>query len=396
MKGAGRVSSGKLSILVLGASGIIGREICRAAAIQSHRVYALSRGRKPLSLGTESADHVTPIVLDGYDAEALSVAVDGMTFDVVVDLLSFKPEQLLNFLDVLADRCAQYVFVSSATVYGSAPSPGLIAEDSPLAHADWRYPEDKVTCENVLKSECEARRLSYTVVRPYITYSNQRIAFGAWETDTVLTRIARRDPVVIGTEIAAARTTLTHSSDLARGIVALMANSSATNEIFHVVSDEVVSWRQVYETAAGILGEELRERHASASELLRVFPNLRGKVLDRSMDRAFNIDKFRKACPDFEFEYDLASGYRQAISTHLRTSPLSYRSEGRMDRLVKSAAISAHQRISLHRRVNELGIRSGKDLVEYLSGYSAVLDQMRARAKSFGSVGATRDPYAVG
>jgi nucleoside-diphosphate-sugar epimerase len=283
------------------------------------------------------------ITVDASDGEALAAALRDREFDVVVDLVSFAPAQLQALLRLFAGRCGQYMFVSSATVYEGVQPPNRLTEDARRVVGPWSYPQQKIDCEALLASEAKVSGQAYTVVRPYITYSDQRLAFGVWETHDVLGRLEMGWPVVIGDDLVDTATSLTHASDLARGMVELMGNSAALNEDVHIASDETTTWREVFEKAADLLGGEANIVASTSDRMTRAFPELQGKLFDRALGRSFDNSKFLRMCPDFRFECSFEEGYASALDRLRRPGeqPRNQTFQGRLDRLAADSASGA-------------------------------------------------------
>lgn len=360
------------SLLILGGTGIIGRELCATAQASGHRVSVVSRGRKPIQSST-----IELIVGDARDALALTEALAGRYFDAVVDLVSYTAEQVDQNLSIMANRCGQYVFVSSATVYSGSGPDNYITEGSPrVKNGRWSYPALKLMAEDALRAKCLRTGQVYTIVRPYITYSSQRIPFGAWETESVLGRILAERPVFIGEAMARSVTSLTHAEDLANGIVQLLGNPSALNEDFHIASDEWVTWAEVQTIAAEVLDKPLQLVVLPDDRVASLFPELLGKIEDRLMDRKFDNGKLLRATPGFEFQYSVRAGFAAAIEALLsqglpRSSP-AY--QGRLDRLADSSrSLRAERR--MHARA--LMRQSPVDYLRYASGRHPLLSALK-------------------
>lgn len=319
----------KSKVLVLGATGIIGKELCFELSRSGVDVFALSRRQ------ANGIDGVNWIFADVRDVDALGDKISGHSFDAVVDLVSFNSDQVSGILELFKGRCGQYVFVSSATVFDSSDG-NVITEKSALVTSGWSYPLEKIQAERLLRNRCRETGQIYTIVRPYITYSPQRVSFGIWEDESVVPRLQAGVPVIIGDELRAVETTLTHSHDLAKAISSLVGNESATNEDFNVVTSESTSWSQVYELAAELLDRNLKVIDCSVFEILEVLPRLRGKVEDRLMRRVFDNTKLMTACPGLEFSYSVRNGYSQILSTYRGSNKTSATTEGLISQLTAS------------------------------------------------------------
>lgn len=390
--------TGALSVLVLGATGIIGQHLTDVASRCGHRVCAVSRGRNRRGL-MPGVEH---IAADVRSPARIAGALGSRRFDVVVDLLSYSPDELASTLSWVTPRCGQYVFVSSATVYASAALPDLITEASPRVISTWAYPMLKIECERQLVAHADRSRLQYTIVRPYITYSGQRVPFGPWETHQVLRRLIARRPVVIGNEIAARTTSLTHSEDLARAIVALFANERALNDDFHVASPEQVTWREVYDIAAQVLDTDAHIVAAPFRDIAHAFPDLLGKFADRQLDRAFDTVKLLRACPDFQYQHSVTAGYERSIPevlSHEIPAPDPFY-EGKIDRIVARRTSRSFDRAGRRAFRASLARTSRRSYLSYLSGRFERLERamhvVRSLVDSTGTLGPDRATSLVG
>lgn len=354
------------TVLVLGATGIIGRELVGAAIGRGFDVVAISR--RPQA----SSDlRIRYVAVDGYDTPALCTALEGLRFVAVIDLLSFTASQLEASLYGLAGLLDQYIFFSSATVYASAGAERPITEDWPRVQEGWAYPLKKIECEHRLRDLCAKLGIVYTIVRPYITYSDQRIPFGPWESETVLARLAERRPIIIGDEIARARTSLTDSRDLARATLQLVSNPAAINEDFHIASPETQTWSDVYAVAGQIMGVVPWIISIPTAKVLDVFPDLSGKISDRLLNRSFDNSKLLSACPGFTFEHSLRDGFTAAIAGYqalgVRRNAPGY--VGYMDRVIVSSSADAAIRKERRRYARGELRRSLGDFLRYEVSY---------------------------
>lgn len=355
---------------MLGATGIIGRELVAALARSGRDVVGVSR-HPP-----RSADpRISYLAVDGRDPDALCGRLRGRRFAAVVDLLSFTVDGLEASLRAVGPQCGQYVFISSATVYAGAGPDGRLTEDSPLIDGGWGYPLRKIECERRLVEMCAGSGLPYTIVRPYITYSDQRVPFGPWETDEVLPRLVAGRPVVIGDEIADARTSLTDSRDLAQAIQLLLGNVAALNEAFHIANPETQTWSEVYAVAGQVLGREPWVIPTPTAQILSRFPQLAGKVFDRRLDRAFDDAKLKAACPGFAFEHSLRDGLAEAIAGHQASGARhgAPRNVGKVDRVIAGRVREPSVRRERRRHARALLARAPGDFVRYEVGYRPLL-----------------------
>lgn len=115
----------KLSILILGGTGFLGPHTVRAARSRGHTVTLFNRGKTNDNLFPELE------TLHGdrnNDLEALK----GRDWDAVVDTSAYYPRVVRDSAGLLKGHIGQYVLISTVSVYGVFPTPGM-DETAPVA-----------------------------------------------------------------------------------------------------------------------------------------------------------------------------------------------------------------------------------------------------------------------
>src|SRR5690349_20835589 len=123
------------SVLYIGGTGVISSACVAESIARGSDVTILNRGTSTTHPAHPDAEALTA---DVRDAAAVRDAVGGREFDVVVDFLSFTPDQVRQQLDQFADHAGQYVFISSASAYQTPPSRLPVIESTPLRHPFWQ------------------------------------------------------------------------------------------------------------------------------------------------------------------------------------------------------------------------------------------------------------------
>jgi nucleoside-diphosphate-sugar epimerase len=138
-----------MSLLVLGGTAWLGREVVRAAHGRGYEVTVLARGAS----GPVPRD-VEAVVADRDDPDAYDTLTT-RDWDAVVDV-SRQPSHVAGAVQALRERAASWVFVSSCSVYADHGTPGA-DESAPLLEPDERdddgfetYGQRKVSCEQVV------------------------------------------------------------------------------------------------------------------------------------------------------------------------------------------------------------------------------------------------------
>ena len=142
---------GGKKILILGGTGFLGPHIVDAARGRGHTLTLFNRGKTNPGLFPNIEQ------LHG-DRKGDLKALEGRTWDAVVDTSGYFVQEVRDSATLLKDAVKQYVFISTISVYADTSKPG-IDESSPVAKLPAGVDEstDKVTNETygALKALCE-------------------------------------------------------------------------------------------------------------------------------------------------------------------------------------------------------------------------------------------------
>jgi nucleoside-diphosphate-sugar epimerase len=123
--------------------------------------------------------------------------------------------------------------------------------------------------------------------------------------------------------------TMTHNSDFAKGFVGLMGNIHAIGESVQIMSDEVVTWNQVYQAIADTLGVELKPYYVPSDFLAKCTPSalsnydFTGSLIgDKSNSVVFDCSKLKRLVPEFVATKRFDTGIREVIKNVLSTPSL--------------------------------------------------------------------------
>lgn len=298
-----------MRVLFLGGTGTISSGCTPVVLEAGHELWHLNRGRSHLP----TPPQVHSLQADVRDKQQVSRVIGDQTWDVVVQWLAFTPEHVLQDLEVFAGRTAQYIFISSASVYQKPPPCWLITEETPADNPFWQYSRDKVACERLLAAQSE---LPWTVIRPSHTYGPSQIpiAIGSWHRPYTIVDRMRRGAAVLVPGDGTSVWTLTHHSDFAQGFVGLLGHPDAIGEVFHITSEEALSWNQIYELVASAAGTSPKLLHVPTDALrwqdAEEWSSLWG---DKSHCAVFDNSKVRRLVPNFRPRVPFAEGVRRSV-----------------------------------------------------------------------------------
>lgn len=300
-----------MKVLFIGGTGTIS-SACSVRAIEKGiDLTLLNRGQAQRA--PAAGAHI--INVDVRDSQAVKLALQDHSFDVVVNWVAYTPDQVQADIDLFAGKVGQYVFISSASAYQTPPANLPIRESTPLDNPVWEYSRNKIACEELLIKTYRQTHFPFTIVRPSHTYDRSYIPLPGGYTD--IDRMLRGKPVIVHGD-GSSIWTLTHHVDFARGFVGLLGNSRAIAEIFHITSDEWLTWNQIYRLLGRAAGVEPELVHVP-SDLIAAYDRRIGDSLlgDKAHSAIFDNHKIKQVVPEFQATIPFAEGARQIIAWHL-------------------------------------------------------------------------------
>ena len=299
-----------MKALFIGGTGFISTAVSRMAIAQGVELHLLNRGSRIAHLPGSHR-----LTADIQRPEDVRAAVGDTEFDVVVDWIAYTPDDIERDIALFRGRVGQYVFISSASAYQKPPADYLVTESTPLHNPYWEYSRGKIACEDRLMRAFHDDGFPVTIVRPSMTYdSNLPIALGGWGTYTLADRLMAGRSIIVHGD-GSALWVVTHADDLARGLLGLLGNERALGQAFHITSDEVLTWNQIYQTIAEALGVEANIVHIPSDFIVRVAPQMSGSLLgDKTWSVVFDNSKIKAFVPGFEAIVPFRDGIRRTLA----------------------------------------------------------------------------------
>lgn len=299
-----------MKILFIGGTGVISTAVSRLAVARGLDLYHLNRGQRQTNV-----PGVKTIIADIHQMEGLQAALKGEQFDVVVDWIAYTPADIERDLALFRGRVKQFVFISSASAYQKPPTHYIVTESTPLHNPYWEYSRNKIFAEARLMQAYREENFPVTIVRPSYTYEfNIPVALGGWLCYTVASRLKKGLPVVIHGD-GSSLEVLTHAEDFARGFLGLLGNSQALGHPFQITSDEVLTWKQIYETIAEALGVEANIVYVPSDFIARVVPSLYGSLIgDKTWSLIYDNSKIKQFVPGYQAVIPFREGIRRTLA----------------------------------------------------------------------------------
>ncbi len=336
-----------MRVLFIGGTGIISTACTRLAAARGIDLTLWNRGRRALDLPAG----VQVQTVDIEDPAAAAAALAGGSYDAVVDWIAFEPAHIERDLQLFSGRTGQYIFISSASAYQKPSTSYLITESTPLANPYWDYSRNKIACEERLLRANREDGFPVTIVRPSLTYSQTQIplAVNSWaKSYTAVDRMRRGKKVIVPGD-GSSLWVITHNTDLAKGLVGLLAHPQATGHAFHITSDEVMTWNQFYRITGAAAGMEPELVHIASDFIGACIPESLGGLLgDKAVSVVFDNSKIKRFVPDYCATVPFAQGIRQTIDwfdADPARRQIDEEANARWDRLIDAYERGVHQAV---------------------------------------------------
>ncbi|MCL4706535.1 SDR family oxidoreductase [bacterium] len=297
-----------LSVLFIGGTGTISSACVQLAVERGMQLCLLNRGQSERSVPAG----VEILRGDIRNKNAVQKALGSRMFDAVVDWIAFTPDHIEMDLELFRGRTSQYVFISSASVYQTPPASLPVTESTPLRNPFWAYSRGKIACEDRLIKAHREENFPITIVRPSHTYD--RTLFPMHGQYTILHRMRVGKKVIVHGD-GASLWTLTHHRDFAKGFVGLLGLPQAIGETFHITSDEVLTWNQIFEIVAHAAGVQPRIVHIPSEFIAAFDPDWGASLLgDKTHSMIFDNTKIKRFVPDYVATIPFARGAEEVVN----------------------------------------------------------------------------------
>ena len=321
-------------MLFIGGTGNISTSVSKLCIERGSDLYLLNRGTRNVELA--GAKIITGDITSSEIADALK----SHTWDCVVNWIAFNENDVERDIKLFRNKIKQYIFISSASVYQKPPSYPVITESTPLYNPVWDYSQNKIACEERLNKAYREENFPITIVRPSLTFDTViPLIMGGWTEYTIIDRMKRGEKVIVhgdGTSLW----TITHAIDFAKGFVGLIGNQQAIGHPFHITSDEILTWDQIYETVADAAGVEANIIHIPSDFIINVERSLTGSLLgDKCYSVIFDNTKIKTFVPDYKAIISFSEGIKKTLAwfeADTERMIIKKESNEKIDRIIKA------------------------------------------------------------
>lgn len=306
-----------MKVIVLGGTGNISRAIVNRLLQENHEVTIFNRGSKTLDFSGE----VRTLIGNKQDFVQFEAQMRTESFDAAIDMISFNAEDAASTIRAFGGRTGHIVMTSSSSVYKRPTNSLPIREDAEELFNDPAHPYayQKADMERYLRSVYEKEKLPVTIVRPSLTYGPGGLNIGVLRQNfNIVDRIRNGKPLVMFGD-GTTPWSFTFAPDLAKGYVGVLGKAASFGEAYHVTSEELHIWEDLYLAFGSNLGIEPNIVHLSSDLLKTAAPNLCSHLYyEKTYAGLYDNSKIKSVVPDYRSEISLQNGIQMMIEWYER------------------------------------------------------------------------------
>ncbi|MBQ9313929.1 MAG: NAD-dependent epimerase/dehydratase family protein [Clostridia bacterium] len=326
----------KHKILVLGGTGAIGTHLVNLLKDSVYNVIVTSRRYH------QSSRNITYMQGNAHDLNFLCKLLS-KRYKAIVNFMTYRSDEFETVVPLLLKATDQYFFLSSCRSYAGSDeildehaSQWLdVCKDEEYLQTD-DYALAKARQERILRN---SKYSNYTIVRPYLTYSEQRLQLGFFEQNSWLLRAMLGKTIVFSDDLAKKYTTLTYGKDVAMAIFLLIGKEQSLGEAINITCTKALLWKEILE----IYVDELEKCFGHKIKVLMLqkapiedWPSERWTYkYDRLCNRRFSNQKLISIIGKYDF-IDPEEGLRHVIRTFYKEpfrTGFSWAQQARFDRI---------------------------------------------------------------
>lgn len=335
----------KKSVLILGGTGAMGTHLCKLLDNGYNEITVTSRSER-----ASNSFHIKYIKGNGKDITFIKRLLGDTYFDAIIDFMVYSTTEFKERYSNFLNATAQYIFISSARVYAESGVP--LTEDSPRLLdvctdseylATDEYALSKARQEDML---FQSGKRNFTIVRPSLTYSADRLQFAISEKEEWLYRALRGRSVIFPNDMVNVRTTMAFGGDVAKAISMIVGNEKALGEAVHITGRSSNTWKEILEIYSNTFKQKMGFdiKIFMADDSLKIAKDL-GRFYQikyaRSISRTFDTNKLDEIIGKIPFlsaEDGLNKCLEEFLDGERKFANIGLRTQAYFDRMAKERA----------------------------------------------------------
>jgi nucleoside-diphosphate-sugar epimerase len=330
-----------MKVLYIGGTGEVSPGCIAAGLELGQQITVFNRGTSgtPLPAGVH---HIAGDIND----DAKFFALGKQHWDAVCQFRTFNLRQHERDVQAFAGNTAQFVFISTAMVYQRPPFPFSVTESAPRSNPHSpHYAQPKMEIEDRLLELHHANKLPTTIVRPsHTTFANFPGTF--IPGDHIAWRMLKGKPVIVHGD-GSSLWSITRSEDFGRAFAKLLGNPQALGQAFHITTDELRTWDEIFNYIAAALHTKADLIHVPTETLIRYDPTWAQALLgDKTHSIAFDNSKIRHAADNWTAQHTMREAIQlsaPSVQKRMTTFKPDPKLEALLDRIIQDQGALGRQ-----------------------------------------------------
>lgn len=301
-----------MKVLLVGGTGQISTGIVKALQSRGAAITVFNRGQTDNRLGPG----VQQLTGDRNDFPAFerTMAAAG-TWDVVIDMICFRPDQAESAGRAFAGRCGHFIFCSTVCTYGNTQTIIPTLETTPQAPHS-AYGRDKVACEKFFLRAHADGAMPVTIFRPSHTFGpGGGIINNLGWAPTFVDRLRRGLPIIVSGD-GHGLWQSAYADDVGLGFAFAAGRAHCFGEAYNVVADEVVTWDDYTRRTAAALGAPAPRLVHLPTDFLLALDRPRFTALEEifRFHGVYSNAKLKRDVPEFRLATPYEEGVRRTVA----------------------------------------------------------------------------------
>lgn len=301
-----------MKVLIIGGTGLISTGIAKALKTRGASITVFNRGRTDDRLG----DDVRRLAGDRNDfASFENTIANAGSWDVVIDMICFRPEQAESDLRAFSGRCGHFIVCSTVCTYGDTQTIIPTPETTPQQpHST--YGRDKVACEQIFLNAHASGKIHATIFRPSHTYGpGGNVINNLGWAPTFVDRLRRGRPIIVSGD-GHGLWQSAFSENVGLGFAYAAGRAKCFGEAYNIVGDEVVTWDQYTLRTAAALGAPTPRIVHLPTDFLLALDRPRFNALEEifRFHGVYSNAKLKRDVPEYRLATSYEDGVRQTVA----------------------------------------------------------------------------------
>lgn len=300
-----------MNVLLIGGTGLISTGIVKHLLTRNVNITMFNRGQREDTTGGD----LEVIRGDRNDPAALARCVDGRTWDAVIDMIGFNPEQATAAIKTFADKTTQFIFCSTVCTYGVKVPPTVLVDENFPQEPISGYGRNKVACEKLFLEAHDRGDFAATIIRPSHTYGESGSLIDHLEANGVAwDRVERGLPVLCGGD-GLGLWNSTHRDDVGKLFAHAAGREKTYGQSYNATTERAFTWRDYYREASAALGKTAKLVFMPSAWIARHDPKRFGLLNEiTQFHGAYTSAKARRDVPEFTIDVSFTDGARRTLN----------------------------------------------------------------------------------